>query len=288
MIISIDIEGVYKSLKEKRINKKESVSRFNKRSNSISINLFGKHISNIEKRIKRSNIRLYVKYNVWTHLFICTLSFLIGFSWMRSYMDVYISFVFGIGAFVLPFLFLQIFSDIMAYKIKRVAVDFLIIIKNFFVAGKNDIFEAFRRCSRYVMQPLKNYIEIMLYEYDHKVNPIVALENFKEKIEFNELRLYIENLQACYIYGGDIVELTDVFIEEISSLNDDEETENTNDKMMNLGLYVIVAINYLAIYILINSSYKTVILGSIWGKIVFSLDILISIYIVYMTIDKLE
>ncbi|WP_198006279.1 hypothetical protein [Alkaliphilus oremlandii] len=264
-----------------------------KRAKRNRVNLknryFDGKLDYIEKLIQKSNIRIYIPYSVWSHLLICSLLLFLGTAYMKQYINFIVAFIFGIGLSTMPFLMLQIIADIFSYKIKRISVDFLIILKNFFIANKSkDIFDCFSKTSAYVSEPLRSYIDIMVHEHKYKINPVQCLENLKDKLEISELKLFIENLKICYIHGGNIIGLIDAFIEEISQQNDDEDEENTEDSILNMGLYFLLMLNFTVIYFLINSSYRYSILEPVWGQIVFALDIIISIYIVIQSMDKLQ
>jgi len=283
VISNINTKGISKRIVkvQQRANKEKNRIYYNKK--------IGKTLDYIERLIQRSNIRVYIPYSIELHLFICFIFFIIGAIWMEQYMSIVVSIIFGLGLCLIPFLLLKIITDILSYRIKRSSVDFLIILKNFFISSKTtDIFESFRKASEYIAEPLKTYINIMIYEYEHKINPVQCLENFKDNIEVSELKIFVENLKISYIHGGDIVGLIDAFIEEISSQNDDEDEESTEDSMLNIGLYILLFINFIVIYFLINSSYRYSILEPLWGQIVFVLDILISIYIVIQSMNKLQ
>lgn len=283
IVSNIDIKKIPAKIKaiKANSNQKGRKTRFN--------SVLESKLDYIEKLIQKSNIRIYVPYSVWTHIFICFVFFFLGVIFMEQYMNIVVSVIFGFGLCTIPFLLLKIITDVLSYKIKRISVDFLIILKNFFVSSKNnDIFDCFKRASEYISDPLKTYINIMIYEHEHKISPIQCLENFKEKIEVSELKLFVENLKICYIHGGDIVALIDTFIEEIGKQNDDEDEESTEDSMLNIGLYFLLLINFAVMYVLMNSAYRQSILEPIWGQIVFSLDIIISIYIVIQSMNKLQ
>lgn len=282
-ISNINTKGISKEIKKvrQRANKEKNRIYYNK--NIINI------LDYIERLIQRSNVRIYIPYSVGLHFFICFVFFILGAIWLGQYMSLIVSIIFGLGICIIPFLILKIITDILSYRIKRSSVDFLIILKNFFISSKNtDIFESFKKASEYIAEPLKTYINIMIYEYEHKINPVQCLENFKDNIEVSELKIFVENLKICYIHGGDIVGLIDAFIEEISNQNDDEDEESTEDSMLNMGLYILLLVNFIVIYFLINSSYRYSILEPVWGQIVFVLDILISIYIIIQSMNKLQ
>ncbi len=283
LVSNIDINIISREINriKQRANKEKNRVYYNKRF----VNL----LDFIERLIQRSNIRVYIPYSIGLHFFVCFIFFILGAMWLNQYMSLIVSIIFGLGLCTIPFLLLKIITDILSYRIKRTSVDFLIILKNFFISGRNtDIFESFKKASEFIAEPLKTYINIMIYEYEHKINPIQCLENFKDNIEVAELKIFVENLKICYIHGGDILGLIDAFIEEISQQNDDEDEESTEDSMLNMGLYMLLLINFIVMYFLINSSYRHSILEPVWGQVVFVLDILISIYIVIQSMSKLQ
>lgn len=255
----------------------------------IRASILGSRLEYVENIIQKSNIRLYVPYSVATHVLFCIVFFVLGVLWMQEYMSLPVAIVFGVGMGTIPFLLLKILTDIISYRVKQISVDFLIILKNFLISGKsNDIFLAFKRTAEYVSEPLKSYINIMIYEHEYKINPLQCLDNFHAKLEVSELKLFIENLKVCYIYGGDVVALIDTFIEEIGQQNEDEDEEKTEDILLNVGLYVLLLINFVVMYFLMSSSYRYSVFQTVWGQIVFALDVVISIYIVIQSINKLE
>lgn len=264
--------------------------KLRKQKNKINFFSAFSHIKpfqDLERRIEKSNIRFYIPYNPWIHLGLCLIMFFIAGSWMNRHTNMYLAFVFGAVAAIVPYIVLQLFSDIMGYRVRKMSVDFLNILRRFLVGGKgNDIFAAFKKASKYVLQPLKNYIEIFIYEYEHKVNPIQCFENLRDRLENNELKLYIDNLQICYVRGGDMIELTDTFISEIDKQNDDEDEENARDTLLSMGLYILLGLNFLVLYVLFNSSYKTAIFESLWGQVVFTFDMVVSFYIAYLTLER--
>lgn len=281
--INIDIKSISKRIKNFKSKKRNTTNKF------YLNRILGNKLDYIERLIQKSNIRIYIPYSIWSHLFICIIFLILGTIWMEQYMNIIVSIIFGVGLSIVPFLILRIITDIISYRVKRNSVDFLIILKNFFIASKSaDIFESFKKASDYIGEPLKTYINIMIYEYEHKINPVQCLENFRDNLEVLELKIFVENLIICYIHGGDVVELIDAFIEEISKQNDDEDEESTEDSMLNIGLYMLLLVNFIVMYFLINSSYRHSILEPIWGQVVFVLDILISIYIVVQSMSKLQ
>lgn len=284
MITQLNLKELYVRYKEQTKKKNDGERIYFKYRLSA-----GRLFNDLEKRIEKSNIRFYISYNVWLHFMLCGIFFLVAVGWITKHMNLYISVVFGAVTAIIPYILLQLFSDIMGYRVKRMSVDFLIIMRRFLVGGKGiDIFQAFKKASNYVLQPLKNYVELMVYEYENRINPVQCLENMKDRIENAELKLYIENLKICYVRGGDVIELTDTFIEEIDKQNNDDDEENAEDMMLSMGLYVLLGVNFTILYMLFNSSYKRAVFDTSWGQIVFILDLLVSFYIAYLTLEKVN
>lgn len=246
----------------------------------------GKMLTYTQNLIDRSNIKLIIPYSLWMHLMLCIVSGTISFIFISRYISTFTSLASGLVATMFPYIFLQVVSDIFARREKKNAVNFLIILKNFFIAGSNDIFQAFRNVTAYIDEPLKSYIGLMVYEYEHKVNALACLKNFRDKIGSGDLKLYIDNLAICYTQGGDIEGLTNTFIEDMSKSDEEDMKQDTEDKILNYGLYVLLILNFLIIWWMINGSYRNEILGSIWGQAVFILDMLASGYIMFMSLKK--
>jgi hypothetical protein len=115
----------------KRTKEESQRKKDRKAYNSV----MGSRIEYIERLIIKSNIRVFLPYSTWTHLFLCFIFLVLGSMWMRQYMNIMISIIFGIVFSSIPFLVLRIIADIISYRVKRNSVDFLIILKNFFISN---------------------------------------------------------------------------------------------------------------------------------------------------------
>lgn len=283
--ISLDLKTMYKKIKVQVIKEKDLI---NKTISNSKITRITKFIETTEQRIQMSNIRLYFShYGVLMHFILCTVSGIVAFLWISKYMNIFISLFFSTLGLCLPFFILQFMKDVMNDRIKKHIVDFLTILKNFLVAT-GDIFIAFEKSKDYFIEPLKTYTDIMVYQYKHKVNPINCIDNFINKIQHKELQLFMENLKICIIHGGDIVGLIDEYINEIGTLNDDSDKEDAEDQILKVGLYLMLILNFSIIYGLLNSNYRLEITNTIYGNIVFTLDIIIALYIGYGALDRVS
>lgn len=279
--LSIDLKELYREVRKRVARGTRKMEQKGDRAG-----VTGKLLEATEVLIQRSNIRMYMTYNVWLHLALCLGLSIGAYSFISRYLGVVTSTSFAIVMLLIPYALLQLIADYTGMKEKKHAIDFLIILKNFFRAGKNDIFDAFEKAAKYISQPLKSHIELMIYEYNHKINAVTCLKNFKQKLSTSELQLYIENLEICYVQGGDIVALTDTFINELSNLDEDDDKQDTEDRILNYGLYILLALNFTILSWIIGSVYKKQILDSLWGQMVFILDMVISMYIIYMTFER--
>lgn len=239
-----------------------------------------------EVLIQKSNIRVVLYYRAWIHYLVCLLAGYMGFVWSSQYLSFATAFAFGLVTMFMPYMILQIMVNIIANKEKKNAIDFLIIFKNFYLIGKGGIFEAFKNMTNFINEPLKTHVEILVSDYEGKIRPTRCLQEFKEKIGTPELKVFIDNLAICHVKGGDVEKLTDTFIQEFSSLDEDDDKENTEDQLLSYGLYIVLFLNLIIIIWVMKSQYKADILDSIWGQCVFILDMIISLYIMYMTLEK--
>lgn len=282
---SLDFRTIYEKAKKSLEKEKEIL---NKTITSAKITNIVKFVERTEQRIQMSNIRLYFShYSVLLHFVLCASSGTIAFLWISKYMNVFVSLFFSLLGLFFPYFLLQFMKDIMNDRIKKHLVDFLTILKNFLVAT-GDIFAAFEKAKDYFIEPLKTYTDIMIYQYKHKVNPITCIDNFINKIQHNELRLFMENLKICIIHGGDIVSLIDEYINEISLLNDDSDKEDAQDQILKMGLYAMLIINFAILYGILNSKYRLEITNTVYGNIAFILDIVVALYIGYGALDKVS
>lgn len=273
-----------KVLNRMRVKSKKKMSKLTDRM--IRNESTGKILTYTQFLVDQSNVRLIIPYNIWIHFLLCIVSGTVSYISISRYISTFMSLAFALVAMMFPYIFLQLVSDIFARREKKNAVNFLIILKNFFKAGSNDIFQAFRNVTTYIDEPLKSYIDMMVYEYEHKINALVCLKNFRDKIRSCDLKLYIDNMAICYTQGGDIEGLTNTFIEDMSKADEEDMRQDTEDKILNYGLYVLLILNFIIIWWMINGSYRHEILGSIWGQAVFILDMLSSGYIMFMSLKK--
>lgn len=283
VVMIVDVDEALNTIKS-RVNK--GAQAIDKIMHTRNKSFITRIIDETNAKIQRSNIKLYIPYNTFFHIILCFMAMLTVFFLVSKELNMLTSFIFSLIGFISPYIALQVFGDIMNSRLKKYSVDFLIILKNYLKACGGDIFEAYEKSKDSLIEPLKTYIDILVYEYKHKINPVQALDNLKEKLEIKELKILIDNQKICYVHGGDMEGLIDEFINDISSLNDDSDKDDAQDKVLNWGLYALLLINFIFIIMMLNSQYKLYIINTLWGQAVLTFDLLISLYIIYKTLRR--
>lgn len=282
LFFSVNISSISLNMKNSLVTLKSRIDKNIEENKAMKL---GKIIEYTDNLIVKSNIKVYINYNVYLHFIVCVVLAIVLFNWMNGYMNVLISLAFSIIGLLLPYTLLQLIYSFTDYIIRKNSVDFLIILKNFFIST-GDIFVAIEQAKEYFpIEPLKTYLDIMIYEYKNKINPIRCIDGLIQKINNDEMRAFFENVKITYLNGSDMLLLIDTFINDINSINDDMDNENTEDKILSFGLYTLLIFNYLIIYALLNSRYRYEITNTVFGQAIFIVDIAISIYIIFMTLD---
>lgn len=286
--VGIFLLGLCVDFKETYRKIKDGIAKETKKVEESANNesLPGKLINWTEEMIQKSNLRVFVGYNVWMHFLLCIGSSLLAYHWISKSLTLITSLSFSVVALLMPYIVLQVVTEFFARFEKKNAINFLIILKAFLKTGVGDIFEAFKRAAKFTLGPIRNYINVMVYEYEHKINALTCLDNFKEKLGTPELKLFIENIKICYVQGGDYVALADTFIKDLSGQDEDDEKEDAEDTVLNYGLYILIFLNFVIIYWMINGAYKREILDSLWGQAVFIVDMVVVTYIIFMSLKK--
>ena len=112
----------------------------------------------------------------------------------------------AIPAVFLPSFIINLIKEYNAKKIEKIMLDFLLQLKNY-TKINNDIVYAFNQIK--TINPLQKHINTFLLELNSGIKFEKAIENIKEKIEFNSLKTVFSNIEYCYIYGGDFSLLMD-------------------------------------------------------------------------------
>lgn len=106
----------------------------------------------------------------------------------------------------IPVFALELISEYNSKKLEIIMLDFLLQIKNY-TKINNDIVYAFKQVK--TAEPLQGYINTFLIELNSGIKFEKAIDNIKEKIGFESMRMVFSNIQYCYLYGGDFSELMD-------------------------------------------------------------------------------
>ncbi len=139
---------------------------------------------------------------------------------------------------------------------------------------------------------IKNYINKFNISVSKGVNVYEAFEELKSSIKIKEISRFLTLLQNCYLNGGSFSEVINKYSKLQSKLNLEKEKEDQELLSGKLTLIVLIVLNILLLFgfVLKNTEYRSVLLGSVSGQVVLSLNILtyFFIYVVYLKICKME
>lgn len=167
-----------------------------------------KYIKNLSLLIEQSGVS--TKYRFITPSFVIMISIILALvSWVVSQNVIQIlvpSILMAIIGYKVPSVVLNILVAINSDKITKKLIDFINLLKNFCLV-KNDIVFAITASEEYLKEPLKSICSTFKYEVKHGFQPYDALENMKKKIDNNQYRLLIKNLQICSKHSNEFLKV---------------------------------------------------------------------------------
>jgi len=119
-----------------------------------------------------------------------------------------VGFITSLPGFFAPIMLLGIMAQRREEEVEKVLGDYLLQLKNS-TRIHNDIIEAFRNVQDKCMEPLKTFTRQFIAEVSSGLSVEAALGNFRDKIDLKKFKLFLTNIQYCYIYGGDFTKLLD-------------------------------------------------------------------------------
>ena len=144
-----------------------------------------------------------------------------------------LSMIVAIPAVFLPTFIINLIKEYNAKKIEKIMLDFLLQLKNY-TKINNDIVYAFNQVK--TINPLQKHINTFLLELNSGIKFEKAIENIKEKIEFNSLKTVFSNIEYCYIYGGDFSLLMDKSYKLINKIQKEKSSRIQETKSARIVL----------------------------------------------------
>lgn len=229
-------DKISKYLKQKSDKYYEDLIKHYEKNKKVKIttklNIFHK----INILIEKANIKRGILFNPISIIFSCIVTFVICYLLVfNSFKIVLLSLIIALPSVFIPIFILSIMAEIQSKKIEKVMLNFLLQLKNY-TQINNDIIYAFKQVK--TIEPLQGYIKKFLVEINSGIKFEKAIENLKEKITFEKVKMVFTNMQYCYINGGNFSELINKSYKMISDI----QTEKNSREQETMGARIVLVI----------------------------------------------
>lgn len=197
-----------------------------------------------------------------------------------------LSFIISIPFFYLPFAILIIIAEHKEKKIEKIFINFLLQLKNY-TKINNDIVTALKEVK--VTEPLNGQIKRFLIELSSGIKFEKAIENWKEKISISQVKMFLTNIEHCYLYGGNFSELIDKSYIIISDIQNEKVRRQEETKSARIVLFILIALDVLVYvsYIKSNAQNYSIMIKSVLGNMILYWNF-ISIWILVLLANKVK
>ncbi len=203
--------------------------------------------------IDKSGLKRGIIINPISIIILSMCSFVITLVVVYKIMNIILlSFIISLPAVFLPVFVIEIIKDVNSRKLERVMLDFLLQLKNY-TKINNDIIYAFKQVK--TVEPLQSHISTFLVEVNSGVKFEKAIENIKEKISFQSLKIVFSNIQHCHIYGGSFSELMDKSYKMIYKIQKEKTARIQETKNARIVLGILIMLDLFVYFNFIKSNY---------------------------------
>lgn len=224
-------------------------------------------------------------YNSVTHVIVSLALLVIGYLISRQYLGTISAVSSSLMCGMIPTLLLKIIQSIKEQRTRKEAVNFFATFSNYCSTG-HDIFTSFRLSIPELSEPFKSAISKMIKMYDSRVDPIICLKTASDELEAMELKSFFKTLIFQYVEGGDVIRLTNDYIKDLGQLIELDEKETAEDQILNLGVYLLVGVQFAILGLFLSSNERHLVVGTLYGEIALTLNFLLSLLMVLMTFIK--
>ena len=191
--------------------------------------------------MEKAGIKSNILINPYMFMLLCILCFIVGYSIAFSiFKMVFLSIIISIPAFLLPVLVLNLMAEHRNSKLEKIMLDFLLQLKNY-TKINNDIIYAFKQVK--TLEPMQGYIDSFLIEVNSGVKFEKAIENIKEKVNFEKLKQVFSNIEYCFIYGGDFSTLMDKSYNMISKVQKEKSKRMQETKSARIVMGILICLD---------------------------------------------
>lgn len=174
----------------------------------------------------------------------------------------------GVVGYRLPQFILNLLVEKQGLVVDKSLVIFINTMINF-CGFKNDIVYAIENSIPFVRGSIKDYCTKFVYEVHYGIPPQEALENFREKIDNNQFKQMIKNLQLCARYSNRYLEVLSGSKDLILKYNKEHSKKRKEAKVGRISMLILVSVCLFIFFILTSmnvtlvNTLKTTIIGKV-------------------------
>ena len=244
-------------------------------------------IHKINILFEKAGLKRGVLLNPFTIIVSSILSFFICYLLVfHSFKIILLSLIISLPATLIPIIILSFLAESKSKKIEKVMLNFLLQLKNY-TKINNDIIYAFKQVK--TVEPLQSHIKKFLVEMNSGIRFEKAIENLKEKINFEKFNMFLTNLQYCYANGGSFSNLISKSYKMISEIQNEKNTREQETMGARIVLVILILLDLFVYFTFIKNNHENYLImtKSIVGNLILYWNF-ISIWILIGLIHKVK
>ncbi len=237
--------------------------------------------------IDKAGIKRGLLINPWIIIIASVVIFIIVYKIVFNIFGIaFLSLLISAPALFVPTLVLTLIENNNSSKLEKIMLDFLLQLKNY-TKINNDIVYALKEVK--TMEPLQGYINTFLVQINSGIKFEKAIENIKEKIDFDTLKAVFSNIEYCYLYGGNFSELMDKSYQKIYKIQKEKAKRNSETKSARIVLAILILLDLIVYFSFIRSNYENYLImtKSMLGMMILYWNF-ISIWILVLLMNKVK
>lgn len=257
LVSIIDDKKVWKKI-SKIVNEKnqkyyEELIKYKNKNAKVKLTTKLNLIYRINIALDKAGIKVGMVINPITIIIYSVLSFIVCYYIVFDIFKIHIlSIVISLPAILIPQTSLSIMAELKSEKIEKAMLDFVLQLKNY-TEINNDIVYAFKQVK--TVEPLQGYIDKFLIEINSGIKFEKAIDNIKEKLNFEILKSFFSNIEHCYIYGGSFTKLISKSYDSINKLQKEKATRKQETKSARLVLGILIFLDLFVYFSFIRNNY---------------------------------
>lgn len=247
----------------------------------------------LELIIEKSGIQKYVFFiNPTIFIIICIISAIVFFIIFAYFFGIAsVGLIISLPGFFVPIILLEIMARKREEEIEKVLADYLLLLKNS-TRIHNDIIEAFRNVQDRCMEPLKTFTRQLITEISSGISVEAALSNFRDKVSMKKFKLFLINVQYCYLYGGDFTELLDKTQKLIADIQKEKRVRIRETRSARVVIFLLIFLDvYLYFnFIMTEPDYLSIMKNTFYGQLILNANFLSIWFLLWLSysVKKLD